>query len=271
MLPLAVISPGADSTNMSAKGDAMDGQSASATITTEVETAARPRRAWWAGALATLPFWPGTALFGLVYAVTARVSGLSGPEIVGMSVLVHAGSAQFAAVNLIAGGAGTLSVVFGTAITNARSLLIGASIAPHIAAQPLWWRLLYAFHLTDESYAVATTHFLRGDATPGYVLGANLGMVVPWLGSAVAGVLVGAAIPTPSRWGIDLVIPLTFLGLLVPLLRSRRAVGVALCSGALALLGVTALPGTWYLVLAGVGGSAVGALWQTWEERRACG
>src|SRR6185437_1557873 len=169
-------------------------------------------------------------------------------------------------------GAGALSVVFGTAITNARSLLIGASVAPYVTNQPLWWRLLYAFHLSDESYAVATTHFLQdSDAAPNYALGANLGMVVPWLGSAVAGVLVGAALPTPSRWGIDLVIPLTFLGLLVPLLRSRRAVGVALCSGALALLGITYLPGTWYLVLAGIGGSAVGALWQTWEERRACG
>ena len=210
-------------------------------------------------------------LFGLVYAVTARAAGLSGPEIVGMSVLVHAGSAQFAAVNLIAGGAGTVSVVFATAITNARSLMIGASVAPYVAAQPLWWRLLYAFHLSDESYAIATTHFLQGDGQPGYALGANLGLVVPWVGSAIAGVLIGAAIPTPSRWGIDLVIPLTFLGLLVPLLRSRRAIGVAVCSGAFALLGITYLPGTWYLVLAGIGGSTVGALWQTWEERHACG
>jgi 4-azaleucine resistance transporter AzlC len=251
----------------------MDEHVASATITAEIEaeTIARPRWAWWAGVVATLPFWPGTALFGLVYAVTARAAGLSGPEIVGMSLLVHAGAAQFAAVNLIAGGAGALSVVFGTAITNARSLLIGASVAPYVVGQPLWWRLLYAFHLSDESYAVATTHFLQGDGQPSYALGANLGMVVPWLGSAVAGVLVGAALPTPLRWGIDLVIPLTFLGLLVPLLRSWRAVGVAFCSGALALLGITVLPGTWYLVLAGIGGSAVGALWQTWEERRACG
>ncbi|MDQ2784595.1 MAG: AzlC family ABC transporter permease [Chloroflexota bacterium] len=231
----------------------------------------RPRREWWSGAIATLPFWPGAALFGLVYAVTARAAGLSGPEIVGMSLLVHAGSAQFAAVNLIAGGAGAVSVIVGTTITNARSLLIGASIAPRVAAQPLWWRLLYAFHLTDESFAVATARFLRGDVTPGYALGANLGMVLPWTGSAIVGVIVGAAIPSPTRWGIDLVIPLTFLGLLVPLLKNRRAVGVALCSGLLALLGVMLLPGTWYLVVAGGGGSMIGAVWQTWEERRACG
>lgn len=231
----------------------------------------RPRREWWAGALATLPFWPGAALFGLVYAVTARAAGLSGPEIVGMSLLVHAGSAQFTAVNLIAGGAGSLSVIAGTAITNARSLLIGASIAPRVAAQPLWWRLLYAFHLTDESFAVATARFLRGNLTPAYALGANLGMVLPWLGSAIVGVIVGATIPSPTRWGIDLVIPLTFLGLLVPLLKDCRAVGVALCGGTLALLGITFLPGTWYLVVAGIGGSIIGAAWQTWEERRACG
>jgi 4-azaleucine resistance transporter AzlC len=249
----------------------MDGQSTGATLAAEAETVTQSRWAWWAGAVATLPFWPGAALFGIVYAVTARAAGLSAPEIIGMSLIVHAGAAQFAAVKLIAGGAGALSVVFGTAVTNARSLLIGASVAPYVAGQPLWWRLIYAFHLSDESYAVAMAGFLRGEATPGDALGANLGMVVPWLGSAVIGVLVGAAIPTPSRWGIDLVIPLTFLGLLVPLLRNRRAVGVALCSGALALLGVSYLPGTWYLVLAGIGGSAVGALWQTWEERRACG
>lgn len=248
------------------EGDALDESLVGAT-----PTAARPRRAWWEGAAATLPFWPGTALFGLVYAVTARMAGLSGPEIVGMSALVHAGSAQTAAVNLIGGGAGSLAVVLGTAITNARSLLIGASIAPHVAARPLWWRLLYAFHLTDESYAVATARFLRGDATPGYALGANLGVVVPWMGAAIIGVLVGAAIPMPSRWGIDLVIPFTFLGLLVPVLRGRRVVGVALGAGLIALLGATYLPGTWYLVLAGIGGGAIGATWQRWEERRECG
>ena len=251
------------------EGNEVDGQALDATVISE--THVRPRREWWAGVIATLPFWPGAALFGLVYAVTARAAGLSGPEIVGMSLLVHAGAAQFTAVNLIAGGAGSLSVIFGTMIANARYLLIGASVAPYVADRPLWWRLVYAFHLSDESYAIATASFLRGEATPHYALGANLGMVLPWMGSAIVGVIVGAAIPSPTRWGIDLVIPLTFLGLLIPLLKNRRAVGVALCSGLLALLGVAFLPGTWYLVVAGVGGSIIGATWQTWEERRACG
>jgi len=251
------------------EGGRVNRQTLGATVGGEARV--RLRREWWAGVIATLPFWPGAALFGLVYAVTARAAGLSGPEIVGMSLLVHAGSAQFTAVNLIAGGAGSVAVIFGTMIANARYVLIGSSVAPYVADRPLWWRLVYAFHLSDESYAIATAGFLRGVATPQYALGANLGRVLPWVGSAIIGVIVGAAIPSLTRWGIDLVIPLTFLGLLIPLLKNRRAVGVALCSGLLALLGVTFLPGTWYLVVAGVGGSIIGAAWQTWEERRACG
>lgn len=230
-----------------------------------------PRGRWWEGTLAMIPFWPVIGLFGLVYAVSARTIGLSPAQIISMSLLVHAGAAQITAVNLITGGAGPFSVIAGTAITNARSLLLGASVAPHVAARPLWWRLVYAFHLTDEAYAVAMARFLRGDAPPGYALGCNLGTVIPWMGATVIGVVVGATIPSPSRWGIDLVIPLSFLGILVPLLKTWRAVGVALASAALALVGIILLPGTWYLIIAGVGGSAIGALWQAGEERRACG
>jgi 4-azaleucine resistance transporter AzlC len=215
--------------------------------------------------------WPGALLFGIVYAVTARAAGLTALQTIGMSVLVFGGAAQFAAVNLIAGGAGALAVIAGTAIANARYILVSASVAPQVAGKPRWWRCLYAFHLSDESYAVAMARFLHGDGTAAYALGANLGMVAPWIGASVAGVLLGAAIPSPSRWGIDLVVPLTFLGLLVPLLRTRREIGVALCSGALALVGIAFLPGTWYLLVAGIGGSAIGAAWRAWEGRSSCG
>jgi 4-azaleucine resistance transporter AzlC len=242
-----------------------------ATVTRRPQAEAAARRTWWEGARATLPMWPGGILFGIVYAVTARAAGLTPLETVGMSVFVFGGAAQFAAVNLIAGGAGPLAVIAGTAIANARYVLISASVAPHVAHKPRWWRLLYAFHLSDESYALAMARFLRGDGTAAYALGANLGMVPDWVGASVVGVFLGAAIPSPSRWGIDLVIPLTFLGLLVPLLKTRRAVGVALASGALALVSLTFLPGTWYLLIAGIGGSAIGAVWRAWEERSSCG
>lgn len=103
-----------------------------------------------------LPFWPGAVLFGVVYAVAARAAGLTGAETLGMSVLVHAGSAQFAATGLIGSGAGPIAVTLATAITNARYVLMSASVAPRIVNRPVWWRLLFAWQLSDESYAVTT-------------------------------------------------------------------------------------------------------------------
>jgi len=71
---------------------------------TPERTETMPRRTWWEGMLSTLPMWPGGILFAIVYAVAARAAGLTAWQIVGMSVLVFGGAAQFAAVNLIAIG-----------------------------------------------------------------------------------------------------------------------------------------------------------------------
>jgi predicted branched-subunit amino acid permease len=70
----------------------------------------------------------------------------------------------------------------------------------------------------------------------------------------------GVAIPNPAQYGLDLVFPLAFLGLLATFLRDRIHVAVAVLSGSLAVLGVLFLPGKWYVILAGLVGSAVGLL-----------
>lgn len=212
------------------------------------------------GVRATLPFWPGTAVFGVVYAVAARAAGLTGAETLGMSVLVHAGSAQFAATGLIGSGAGPIAVTLATAITNARHILMSASVAPRIANRPVWWRLLFAWQLTDESYAVTTARFLAGDGNSAFAYGTNIGMVVPWLGGAVVGVIAGSAVPDTWRGGVDLVGPLIFLILLVPLLHTGRALVVAIFAGVIALLGAAVLPGASYLLVAGIGGVVLGAI-----------
>ena len=199
------------------------------------------------GVRATLPFWPGTAVFGVVYAVAARAAGLTG-------------SAQFAATGLIGSGAGPIAVTLAIAITNARHILMSASVAPRIANRPVWWRLLFAWQLTDESYAVTTARFLAGDGNSAFAYGTNIGMVVPWLGGAVVGVIAGSAVPDTWRGGVDLVGPLIFLILLVPLLHTGRALVVAIFAGVIALLGAAVLPGASYLLVAGIGGVVLGAI-----------
>jgi predicted branched-subunit amino acid permease len=89
-------------------------------------------------------------------------------------------------------------------------------------------------------------------------------MYVVWQCSTAAGIALSTLLADLSQqdlaaYGLDLVFPLTFIGLLVPLLRDRASLTVALLAGALTIGGAMLLPGSWYILLAGVVASAAGA------------
>jgi 4-azaleucine resistance transporter AzlC len=164
-----------------------------------------------------MPLLPGVAVFGLVYGVVARQAGLSLVATTTMSVLVFAGASQFTAVSMW-GQAGGLLIVATTLMINLRHLLMGASMAPHLRGQPAAWKALLAFGMADESYALAISRYLRGGGSREFFLGANVALYAVWVLSSLTGGGLGGLVVNPARWGIDLVFPLTFLGLLVPLL-----------------------------------------------------
>lgn len=213
-----------------------------------------------AGYVAMLPLWLGAAPFGVIYAVSALAAGLTPAQTLAMSLLVFAGAAQFTAVGMVAAGAGPLAITLTTLVVNARHLLMTASLAPHLRGVGPWRRLLLAAQLTDESYAVGVGRFLAGRGSAAFLIGCNLSLYTCWPLSTVAGILLGRAIPDPAAYGLDLVFPLTFIGLLVPLLRDRASRPAAVIAAALTVLGALLLPGSWYVLLAGAGASALGAL-----------
>jgi 4-azaleucine resistance transporter AzlC len=215
-----------------------------------------------AGFLAMTPLWLGAAPFGVIYAVSALAAGLSPAQTAAMSLLVFAGASQFTAVGMFAAAAAPAAIVITALIVNARHLLLAASLTPYLRRAGLWERLGLAAQLTDESYAVGVRQFLAGKGSAAYQLGANMSMYVCWQTSTIAGILLGSFLPDPAAYGLDLVFPLTFIGLLVPLLRRRDSQAVAASAAALTIAGALWLPGSWYILLAGVGASAVGALWR---------
>lgn len=222
-----------------------------------------PPHGFWAGLAATAPVVPGAVAFGLVYGVLARQAGLSLWATMAMSVLVFAGAAQFTAVSMW-GQAGAGLIIATTLMINLRHLLMGASVAPHLLGQPGRWKALLAFGLTDESYALAISRYLRGEGSREFFLGANLGLYAGWTLSTLVGGVLGGLVVDPGRWGIALVFPLTFLGLLVPLLGRPVAVVVAGASGIVAVATAAWLPGKGNLVLAILVGSAIGAVLEAW-------
>jgi 4-azaleucine resistance transporter AzlC len=216
------------------------------------------------GFLATMPLTPGIVAFGLLYGMMARQVGFTPVEAWAMSLIVHAGSAQFAVLGMWQTADAAL-IIMATLVINLRHMLMGASIAPYLRGLPTFWKPLLALWMSDETYALSMAAYERDEGSEWYFFGANVSTYISWSTSGLLGALLGAAIPDPSRYGLDLVFPLAFLGLLVAFLKDRISVMVALASGGLALAGTVLLPGKWYILVAGLLGSALGLLFEEME------
>ena len=73
------------------------------------------------------------------------------------------------------------------------------------------------------------------------------------------GYLLGAFIADPKRFGFDLMLPIFFAAMFVPLWRGgKRAIGWAI-AGLVALIVSYLVPGWWFIVVGALTGSIAGA------------
>ncbi len=192
--------------------------------------------------------WPvlgTTLLVGTTFGVVARQSGLESVEIVAMSVLVFAGASQFVMVRLFSESAPIPIVIASVLFINLRHLLMATSLRPQLQRLPLARRLFAAFFLTDEAFAMATSHFRRGGRSVAYYFTFAIALFVLWNLGTVIGIVVGGVIGDPRRLGVDFAITATFIGIVVLAIRSQADVIIALLAalvaGALALAGASTI------------------------------
>jgi len=195
------------------------------------------RREFWAGVRDETPILLGVVPFGLIYGALAMHANLSLAASQAMSAIIFAGASQIIAAQLVAAGATGIVILVVVFVVNLRHALYSASMAPYIKHLDPAWKLLLAYLLTDEAYAVAITHYRReGEAAERhwYFLGAGLTLWSSWQVSTLCGIFIGAQIP--PNWPLSFVLPLTFIALIVPALKDRASVAAALVAGLVGLL-----------------------------------
>lgn len=170
--------------------------------------------------------------FGVSFGLLARSAGMSWLAPIVMSATTFAGSAQFAAVSIVGAGGTVTAAVLAAVLLNARYGPIGVSVAPWLEG-PAWSRFLHAQLVVDESWAVAAEGEGRFD--PKILVGAGLLLYAAWVLGTAVGALGGQALGDPNSLGLDAAFPALFLALLVPQLRSRRALAAAVLGGGIAL------------------------------------
>ncbi|MEA1607682.1 AzlC family ABC transporter permease [Pseudomonas spirodelae] len=225
------------------------------------------------GSRDSIPMIVGILPFGLIYGALASLAGLSLGQALGMSLLVYAGSAQFIAISLLTLGSGAVVILLTTLVVNLRHVLYSAALQPYVGPLAQRWRVPLAFGLTDETFAVVQRRYLaRGMAEHGqwYHAGVALALYVSWVGSSLVGALFGQSVPNLAGWGLDFAMLATFIGIVVPALRSQPQIAAALVAGAVALL-CHSWPYKLGLMAAALSGIAIGVLLERRQAPLAAG
>ena len=215
-------------------------------------------REFWKGVLAQLPVQLGVIPFGLVFGVLGIASGLTAPQTILMSSIIFGGASQVVFAQLWSYGTSPIITAGSVAIINMRHIIYSASVSFYISSLPLRWRLVLGYLLTDEAFAVSFQEFENKNRFAHYhLLGGGLTLWVFWQISTVAGVFLGANIP--PYLNLEFAIPLTFIAIILPRLKSIAQISTAVTAGIIAIFGQEIPYGLW-IIVASISGMFIGGL-----------
>lgn len=191
-----------------------------------------------AGQRAILQFLPGAATWGLVSGVAMVKGGLTVPWAIFMSLTVYAGSAQLAALPLIATGMPLWVIVATGLATNLRFVIYSAALRPYFAGESARKRAALGFFMTDFTFTLfmrsAQEGTLPGQNRVAWFAGVCSSNWITWQVCAITGILAASQVPT--EWGLEFTGTLALVALVGPALITRPAVIGAVVAGIVALL-----------------------------------
>lgn len=208
------------------------------------------------GMKASIPACFGVIPVGIAFGLLSLQAGLSEAETVLMSALVMAGGSQLMAVNMITQGAGLSAIVIGTFFINLRHVVMSSSAMQRVKGASLPQKLLAAFALCDESFALFS---LSEDDSYPFLLGLNVALYVSFLLSTAFGSLITSVLPQIVIDSFGVAFYAALLGLLLPGVRGRSRLTALTALTALlhCLLGFV-LPSSWSVIFAMILGALLG-------------
>ncbi|KXT85451.1 AzlC family ABC transporter permease [Streptococcus panodentis] len=165
------------------------------------------------GAQAAVPTALGYISIGLACGIMAAPY-MNLFEMALMSLLVYAGSAQFAMIGMIALQAPVLAIALTVFLINIRHLLLCLHASTFFRKSSLGENIAIGSLLTDETYGVLMGEQLHTELiSASWMQGNNLLSYAAWFLGTVAGTALGGLLPNPESFGLDFALVAMFIGI----------------------------------------------------------
>jgi predicted branched-subunit amino acid permease len=182
----------------------------------------------------------GVGLWGVVTGLAMVKSGLSVWHAIGMTLLVYSGTAQLAALPLIALGTPLLAIVTTAILVSLRFVVYSAIIAKYFGHFPFLKRITIGYLTIDSGLAVYTSNFKTTWTTQqqlAFWAGSNLPVWGTWQVGSLIGIGLAGFLPDSKAYAfIGL---LAIFALITPLLKSKAALACALAATVIATFSAT--------------------------------
>jgi predicted branched-subunit amino acid permease len=220
-----------------------------------------PTSAYWSGFRDSAPFILIVAPFGMLFGVLATEAGLDLLATMAFTVTVFAGASQLTALQLLEENALTFIVLASALAVNLRMAMYSASLTPYLGGAPFWQRALASYFLVDQVYALSIVKFetepkMSVSDRVKYMVGTVSPVAPTWYLSTLMGALIGTQIP--ESWALDFALPIAFIAMVTPMLRTAAHVAAA-CTAIVVALLCAGLPLNLGLMAGGLAGMMAGA------------
>lgn len=216
----------------------------------------------WRGIRRTAGLNLGIFFYGLAFGLVAAQAKLTTLQAVAMSAVVYSGSAQLAAVGVLAAGAASLvalawALVATILVMNARYILFSATLRPWLGPFPRLKSYGTLFFLGDGSWMIAMQAYENGERDAGFILGTSIGVFFGWIAGTYFGSVAGNIVPDSRALGLDFFFTAFAAAMLAGMARKRSDAPVIAVAALIAMAGASLGSYGAAIVAAGIGGGLV--------------
>jgi predicted branched-subunit amino acid permease len=213
------------------------------------------------GALKALPVIISAGPFAILFGAVAVANGQTVAEASLMSAVVYAGASQLVGIELFGQQVPLWIVVLSILAVNFRHILYSAALTPLIDHFTLPQKLLSFFLLTDPQFAETLARGETGHTiTFRWYLGFGAVIYFPWVAMSAIGGLLGKIMGDPAIWGIDVLLPIYFMGLVLGFRKRSNFLLIVLVSGGVSVLAQHIVGAPWHISIGAIAGVALAAL-----------